>query len=32
MYREEKEKAESNVVLYRKLFFDIKSVILIVEP
>lgn len=32
MYPEEKEKAESNVVLYGKLFFDIKSVILIVEP
>lgn len=31
MYSEEKEKAESNVILYGKAFFSIKSVILIVE-
>lgn len=30
MYSEEKEKAESNVILYGKSFFSIKSVILIV--
>lgn len=31
MYPEEKEKAESNAILYRKPFFSIKSVILIIE-
>lgn len=31
MHPAETEKVESNVVLYRKLFFDIKSIILIVE-
>lgn len=32
MYPEEKEKAESNAILYGKPFFSIKSVILIIEP
>lgn len=32
MHPEGTEKTESNVVLYRKLFFDTKSVILILEP
>lgn len=31
MHPEEKEKAESNAILYGKPFFGIKSVILIIE-